>query len=122
MRGGGGKRLRNKTTEFARVIDGTNENTVYLSCKVCRDINLGKWAKVGYDAESNVLIVIPLIEEQKGALLVQYAGSGVSYMRQKISLNKFFHFIGAEQLQPGKYRVEVEADRSAVKVFFNDTL
>lgn len=119
----GGKRLRNTTIrEFARVIDGTNKNTVYLSCKVCRDINLGKWAKVGYDAESNVLIIMPLIEEQKGAVLVQYAGSGVSYMRQKICLSNFFHFIGAKDLQPGKYRIEVEKDRSAVKVFLNDTL
>lgn len=119
----GGKRLRNATMrEFARVIDGTNKNTVYLSCKVCRDINLGKWAKVGYDAESNVLIIMPLIEEQKGAVLVQYAGSSVSYMRQKICLNNFFHFIGAKDLQPGRYRIEVEKDRSAVKVFLNDTL
>ena len=64
--------------------------------------------------------IVPLAEEQKGAIWV--AKGGADNMRQKINVSQFFKQIGAEDLPKGRFLVKVELDRSAAIVYFNDEL
>lgn len=106
---------------FAAVHNGGNSrNNIMLSRAACRAVNLDKWCKVGYDAESKILRIIPLAEEQKGAIWV--AKGGADNVRQKINVTQFFKQIGAEDLPRGRFRVKIELDRSAAIVYFDNKL
>lgn len=106
---------------FAAVHNGgKSRNNIMLSRAACRAVDLYKWCKVGYDAESKILLIVPLAEEQKGALWV--AKGGADNVRQKINVSQFFKQIGAEDLPRGRFRVKIELDRSAAIVYFNDKL
>lgn len=106
---------------FAAVHNGgKSRDIITLSRSACRAINLDKWCKVGYDAESKIMRIVPLAEEQKGALWVSQGGA--DKVHQKINVSQFFKHIGAEDLPRGRFRVKIELDRSAAIVYFNDKL
>lgn len=99
---------------------GKSRDIIMLSRAACRAINLDKWCKVGYDAESKIMRIVPLTEEQKGALWV--AKGGTDNVRQKINVSQFFKHIGAEDLPKGRFLVKIELDRSAAIIYFNHKL
>lgn len=106
---------------FAAVHNGgKSRNNILLSRAACRAVNLDKWCKVGYDAESKILRIVPLAEEQEGAICVAKGGS--DNVRQKINISQFFKQIGAEDLPRGRFRVKIELDRSAAIVYFDNKL
>ena len=106
---------------FAAVHNGgKSRDIILLSRASCRAINLDKWCKVGYDAESKIMRIVPLTEEQKGALWVSKGGA--DNVRQKINVSQFFKHIGAEDLPKGRFLVKVELDRSAAIIYFNHKL
>lgn len=106
---------------FAAVHNGgKSRNNILLSRAACQAVNLDKWCKVGYDAESKIMRIVPLTEEQKGALWV--GKGGADNVRQKINVSQFFKQIGAEDLPHGRFLVKIELDRSAAIIYFNHKL